>query len=123
VWKRDGGQCTFVSESGHRCEARRDVEWDHKLELARGGVATVNGIQLRCRAHNQLTAERTFGAGFMQAKREESRERAQAKRRRAVAAAQSNNERTASGLSPAEHAPGHVAAMSWRGQESPVTAI
>ena len=22
VWERDGGQCTFVSENGHRCEAR-----------------------------------------------------------------------------------------------------
>src|SRR5262249_9136962 len=25
VWKRDGGQCTFVSETGHRCEARKGL--------------------------------------------------------------------------------------------------
>jgi len=69
VWERDQGQCTFVSETGHRCEARRFVEFDHALEVARGGEATVAGIQLRCRAHNQYQAERTFGAEFMRHKR------------------------------------------------------
>ena len=70
VWKRDGGQCTFVSESGHRCAARKFIEFDHIQELARGGRASVTGIRLRCRAHNQYGAERAFGAGFMQHKRE-----------------------------------------------------
>jgi hypothetical protein len=69
VWERDGGQCTFVSESGRRCEARKALHFDHVLEVARGGEATVEGIQLRCRAHNQFTAERTFGAQFMRHKR------------------------------------------------------
>jgi 5-methylcytosine-specific restriction endonuclease McrA len=72
VWKRDGGQCTFVSESGHRCEARGDVEFDHVTEVARGGGSTVDNVRLRCRGHNQHTAERTFGAGFMKQKREEA---------------------------------------------------
>src|SRR5213075_2104161 len=27
VWERDGGQCTFVAESGHRCESRKRVEF------------------------------------------------------------------------------------------------
>jgi 5-methylcytosine-specific restriction endonuclease McrA len=79
VWKRDGGRCTFVSEKGHRCESRR-VEFDHVLELARGGRATVSGIRLRCRAHNQYTAERTFGVEFMRHKRERSRRQAMAAR-------------------------------------------
>ena len=70
VRKRDKGQCTYVSESGHRCEARSDLEYDRTLEYARGGEATVSNIRLRCRAHNQLTAEHTFGAGFMLHKRE-----------------------------------------------------
>jgi 5-methylcytosine-specific restriction endonuclease McrA len=73
VWKRDGGQCTFVSESGHRCEARGDVEFDHVTEVARGGGATADDLRLRCRGHNQHTAEQTFGAGFMKAKREEAK--------------------------------------------------
>jgi hypothetical protein len=69
VWERDGGQCTFVSEGGRRCEARKALQFDHVLVVARGGEATVDGIRLRCRAHNQFTAERTFGAGFMRHKR------------------------------------------------------
>ena len=47
VWKRDGGQCTFVSESGHRCSARRFLEFDHVHPFARGGKASVEGIRLR----------------------------------------------------------------------------
>ncbi len=69
VWQRDGGRCTFVSESGQRCPARRFLEFDHMDELARGGVATVSRVRLRCRAHNQLEAERAFGAGLMASKR------------------------------------------------------
>ncbi len=36
--------------------------------------ATVDGIRLRCRGHNQLEAECTFGAGFMEEKRERARD-------------------------------------------------
>jgi hypothetical protein len=72
VWRRDKGRCTFVSDSGHRCEEKRDLEFNHRLEFARGGEATVEGIELLCRAHNQFKAERTFGAGFMSRKREEA---------------------------------------------------
>ena len=69
VRARDGDQCTFVSENGHRCEARTRLEFDHVLEVARGGVATVEGLRLRCQAHNQYTAERTFGTEFMRQRR------------------------------------------------------
>ena len=79
VWKRDGGQCTFVSESGERCPARTLIEYDHVEEVARGGRATVNGVRLRCRAHNQYTAEQAFGREFMEHKREEARAAAMAR--------------------------------------------
>jgi hypothetical protein len=69
---RDGGQCTFVSDSGRRCDARRFLEYDHVLEVARGGRATVEGIRLRCRAHNQYSAEQTFGVQFMRRRRREA---------------------------------------------------
>jgi hypothetical protein len=69
VWERDGGQCTFVSESGHRCPATEPLEFDHALEVARGGEASASDLRLRCRAHNQFTAERTFGSEFMRHKR------------------------------------------------------
>ncbi len=69
VWARDAGQCTFFSETGQRCPARTRLEFDHIEEFARGGDATVSGIRLRCRAHNQYGAECTFGAEFMRHKR------------------------------------------------------
>jgi len=69
VWERDRRQCTFVSTSGIRCGARRFLEVDHIQPVARGGKPTVDGLRLRCRAHNQYEAERIFGAGFMAAKR------------------------------------------------------
>jgi 5-methylcytosine-specific restriction endonuclease McrA len=69
VWKRDGGQCTFVSDGGQRCGSRRLLELDHIEPVALGGRATVENMRLRCWAHNQLEAERVFGAEFMQRKR------------------------------------------------------
>ncbi|HYM82351.1 MAG TPA: RuvA C-terminal domain-containing protein [Candidatus Limnocylindria bacterium] len=85
VWERDHGQCTFVSASGHRCEGRRFLEFDHVDPVARGGRATAECIRLRCRAHNQYEAERTFGAGFMIEKRDRARRAANESRARAVA--------------------------------------
>jgi 5-methylcytosine-specific restriction endonuclease McrA len=83
VWKRDQGRCTYVSDTGTRCGSRWDLEFDHEQEYARGGDATVSNIRLRCRAHNQHAAERTFGVEFMNHKREiatAARERAAATR-------------------------------------------
>src|SRR6266436_6063033 len=74
-------QFTFVSESGHRCAARKFLEFDHIQELARGGRATVAGIRLRCRGHNQYGAERTFGVDFMRHKREMARREVAVRRR------------------------------------------
>jgi 5-methylcytosine-specific restriction endonuclease McrA len=75
VVERDGGQCTYVSHSGKRCESRSRLEFDHIQPFARGGQATVGGIRLCCRAHNQHAAERTYGTEFMRGKQEESRRR------------------------------------------------
>jgi hypothetical protein len=72
VVERDGGQCTFVSDKGRRCESRTRLEFDHVEAFVRGGKATVSGIRLRCRAHNQYAAECTFGPTFMRGKRERS---------------------------------------------------
>jgi hypothetical protein len=70
VWTRDQGRCTFVSDTGHRCESRTRLEFDHVLPVARGGEATSANLRLRCRAHNQYEAERAFGESFMAGKRE-----------------------------------------------------
>jgi hypothetical protein len=76
VWVRDGGQCTFVGSTGHRCTARKFLEFDHVDLVAYGGQATEDKIRLRCQAHNQYTAEQALGAEFMARKREESRKAA-----------------------------------------------
>jgi hypothetical protein len=73
VWKRDQGRCTFVSDTGHRCESHTRLEFDHVLPLARGGEATVANLRLRCRPHNQFSAERAFGDSFMAGRRERAR--------------------------------------------------
>jgi hypothetical protein len=93
VWNRDGGQCTFVGATGHRCEARRLLEFDHVDPVARGGQATVDRMRLRCRAHNQFEAERAFGATFMNRKRDEARGARAAAREQAAAKDRATKER------------------------------
>ena len=69
VRERDGDRCTFTSEAGKRCEERTGLEYDHIVPVARGGPSTVENVRLCCRAHNQHSADREFGKGFMDAKR------------------------------------------------------
>jgi 5-methylcytosine-specific restriction endonuclease McrA len=87
VWQRDGGQCTFTSDRGRRCEERRGLHFDHVEPYARGGEASIGGIRLLCRAHNQHQAERTFGAEFIRHKREAARIRASEERVRSPSSA------------------------------------
>jgi hypothetical protein len=61
VWRRDGGQCAFVSGTGRRCTERTFLEFHHIEAYARHGPATVENISLRCRRHNQYEAELIFG--------------------------------------------------------------
>jgi 5-methylcytosine-specific restriction endonuclease McrA len=83
VWMRDQGRCTFVGSNGHRCEARRFLEFDHARPIALGGESTVDDLRLRCRVHNQYEAERVFGTDFMAEKREAARQaRAEARESR-----------------------------------------
>jgi hypothetical protein len=63
VVARDGGRCAFVATNGHRCGGRRFLEFHHVVPYAAGGKATVENIQLRCRAHNAHEAERFYGPG------------------------------------------------------------
>lgn len=70
VWTRDGGQCTFIGPDGQRCGEKWFLEFDHVVPVSQGGVSTVEGLRLRCRAHNQLEADRALGPEFMQRKRD-----------------------------------------------------
>ena len=60
VWARDEGCCAFVGTNG-RCAERGFLELHHVVPFADGGEATVENLQLRCRAHNQHEAELWFG--------------------------------------------------------------
>lgn len=90
VWLGDQGRCTFGGDRGHRCGSRRYLEFDHVDPVARGGRATAENTRLRCHAHNQHEAERTFGPAFMSEKREEARRAAA--RGQAMAAARAAEE-------------------------------
>jgi len=59
VWRRDGGQCAFVSRD--TCGERTFLEFHHIQPYALGGHATVENISLRCRRHNQYEAQLVFG--------------------------------------------------------------
>jgi hypothetical protein len=61
VWRRDGGQCAFVGQDGHRCTERAFLEFHHVQAHAPGGPARADNISLRCRRHNQYEAELVFG--------------------------------------------------------------
>jgi 5-methylcytosine-specific restriction endonuclease McrA len=62
VWRRDGGQCTFVGSTGQRCTSRHQLELHHIAPFARGGPPTTANLTLRCRAHNRYAAEKDFGS-------------------------------------------------------------
>jgi len=95
VLERDGGQCTFVGEGGHLCGSQKRLQFDHIDPVAIGGEATVDNIRLRCRTHNLYEAERIFGAGFMETKREAARQSAAEKRERTAAETQATAEKRA----------------------------
>jgi hypothetical protein len=61
VWVRDGGRCTFVGASGHRCEERRFVQFQHVDPRALGGEATADKIVLMCARHNDYEGRLYFG--------------------------------------------------------------
>lgn len=57
VWTRDGGQCAFVGPMG-RCGEKGLLEFHHVKPFAHRGEATVENVELRCRAHNAYEAKR-----------------------------------------------------------------
>lgn len=62
VWTRDAGRCAFVSQDGRRCTEHGFLEFHHVIPYSAGGKATVDNIELRCRAHNGYEAYLDFGS-------------------------------------------------------------
>ena len=77
VWQRDGGQCTFVSASGKRCDERADLEFDHIEPLARGGRTVASNLRLRCRGPQSVRGRARVRREFMRGKRDQARRRAE----------------------------------------------
>jgi predicted HNH restriction endonuclease len=57
VTLRDGGQCTYVSPDGRRCECSRFLHLHHVKPVALGGENTVENLITICAAHHRLIHE------------------------------------------------------------------
>jgi 5-methylcytosine-specific restriction endonuclease McrA len=57
VWARDQGRCSFIGHDG-RCGETGLLEFHHVIPFAASGPSTVENLELRCRPHNALEAER-----------------------------------------------------------------
>jgi len=66
VFERDGKRCTYVSDDGQRCNATAFLELDHIVPRALGGGTEPENLRVRCRAHNRLWAEQTFGRAHVE---------------------------------------------------------
>ncbi len=73
VHERAGHQCEYRSEDGTRCRSRTGLEIEHKLPFALHRSHDERFLRLDCGPHNLLSAERVFGAAFIQEKIDASR--------------------------------------------------
>jgi len=74
VFERDGERCTFTDAEGHRCPAKSWLELDHVIPRARDGTNDVGNLRVRCRAHDALYAEQSFGREHVERKIREHRD-------------------------------------------------
>ena len=71
VYKRDHGQCRFVSTEGRRCGEKTKLQYDHVELFARGGSQNSDNLRLMCPVHNGLLAELVLGRDFVRMKKKE----------------------------------------------------
>jgi hypothetical protein len=82
-------RCTFTDAEGNRCTATTWLELDHIVPRARNGTNEPTNLRVRCRAHNLLHAEQTFGKEHVERKireRGDPRKRGSASESRDLAA-------------------------------------
>ncbi len=65
VFDRDRARCSYRDDRGERCREIFGLEVHHRHAHALGGSATLDNLELRCRAHNTLAAEQDFGRDYM----------------------------------------------------------
>ncbi len=61
ILERDGGRCSFVSESGVRCCSHAGLQIDHIVPFAKGGKTDPSNLRTLCKSHNLFMAEAEFG--------------------------------------------------------------
>jgi len=61
VIARDGLQCSFEGEDGHRCTSIAFLQLHHDQAWARNGGSGSDNLKVLCAGHNRLLAERDFG--------------------------------------------------------------
>jgi len=66
IWKRDGGECQYKDPlTGKRCRAKHNLQIDHVVPVAMGGLNEPGNLRLLCREHNILHARHVYGEEFM----------------------------------------------------------
>jgi len=66
VHARAGHQCEYRSQDGTLCRSRTGLEIEHERPFALHRSHDERYLRVYCRAHNRLSAERVFGAAFIQ---------------------------------------------------------
>jgi hypothetical protein len=69
IHERDGHQCTFTDEAGHRCSEKGLLHVDHIQMVCRNGGADLENLRLLCSAHNQYLARLALGQEFIEQRR------------------------------------------------------
>ncbi len=64
VFARGNYRCEFVSENGHRCESKHQLEVDHRLPYSQGGSNDYGNLQICCSNHNRYRTKLTHGFWF-----------------------------------------------------------
>jgi len=90
LFERDGYQCTYDDEQGHRCCERGWLEIDHIDAKGRGGDDELANLRVRCRAHNQMHAKDVFGEEHVERRIRESKKARSYMRAEAAAAAEAS---------------------------------
>ncbi len=73
VHERARHQCEFRGPDGTRCRARTGLQIEHLRPFALHRSHDEGLLRLHCAPHNRLTAERVYGAAFIQEKIDASR--------------------------------------------------
>ena len=75
VQARAGYQCQYRGPDGNRCRSRTGLQVEHLRPFALYRSHDEKYLRLYCDPHNRLSAERVYGAAFIQEKIEASRRR------------------------------------------------